>query len=586
MGAKTQTSRWYILLLVIGELIVFSPALPSGYFLDDFQHVTHAWGAPLTAKGLAQAFHISAREIHDGWLPEWLAPMKVTYFRPLFILGLKLDRALGSGPWIAKLHGILLHVAMTIVYYYFVLELFPGRPFVAFISALFFGVHPHNVVTVAWVSGRMEIIPAIWMLVGLLAFLRYRRQRQLPWYLGSLACMALALLGKENGLIFPILAIGADLLILPQLRLGFRHYLPFLVLAILYLGVRFAALGGFPSPPPGFYYHPLTSLALLPVHLSKVVCTLGAIFFLAPYSYLVHAWMVSHSLACAVYSIPVVLATVWLFWRVRCRLALFCGLWIAVALAPSLPLISSTHYFYFALPAVIPLFALLRDRMAHPVQPLAQRPSLQRAVWVVIGFFLLHAVLVCSAITALFHLAQRPAEEVLARLPHPPAGAHLYFIDLPFAGFYLTPYLRLLYPQECLKGHILSFAPDFLQRSNSSVEWLNGQTLRTTAVGPAYFTDPITREFTFVRGPAPDERRVQADDYTIVAEGLELQPHGGVGVRSLRYEFHQSLAAVPRFFFLFTRTGVRLVEAPTTELSNPLASAAGTEAETHLSEPH
>jgi hypothetical protein len=140
----------------------------------------------------------------------------------------------------------------------------------------------------------------------------------------------------------------------------------------------------------------------------------------------------------------------------------------------------------------------------------------------------------------------------------------LYFINLPFAGFYITPYLKLLYKRNDIQGHILSFNTDLRKPAESQIEWMDPQTLRVTALGLAYFTDPLTAELSFARGPGAEGARAETDEYTIVAERVEPGPLGGVGIRTLRYEFHEPLDTKPRFFFVFTKHGVQRLPLPVT----------------------
>lgn len=551
-----------MLLLLVVVLVAFSSCLPLGYLFDDFLIMENARSAPLNFRGLSLAFHLGIGQVHDGWQPAALAGWQVTFFRPLMIAGLMLDHTLGGSAWIGHLHNLLLHSLIMVVYYFLILELFPGRRFVAFVSALFIGLHPHNLMTVAWISGRTELIPALWMLLGLIALLRFRRGRGLGTYLLVLSCMAMALLGKENGMIFPLLLLAADLLVEREYRLPWWYHLPFFALAALYFALRTHFLGSFETPPQSFYYHPPSSPGFLSFVLEKVVLTLGSVFFLGTSFYPVHAWMHSHPLALVTYAVPVVSGTLWLFWKVRSRLAVFLGIWIGLALAPSIPLVSSPHYFYFALPAVIPLFVLLRDRWAEALVRRSQRPPLRRAVWAISGLFALNAFFSCWAIRPLFRQAQQPAIEVRTEMPDPPPGARFYFIDLPLPGVYITPDLRMRYRRNDIRGHVLSLAPVPDERADSRIEWVDSRTLRVTARGPAYFTDRYTRDITFAKGPQPEGARVETEEYAIIAERAEVQSDGSAGIRTLRYEFRTPPDPGSQFFFVFRREGVSRLAVP------------------------
>ncbi len=94
----------------------------------------------------------------------------LNYYRPFNFLWFRVNDALfGMRPagWHAM--GVLLHILVTCLAY-FVARRVTGRPLVAALAALLFGVHPMRHEVVAWVSGTTE---SLWALFFFLAFLAY-----------------------------------------------------------------------------------------------------------------------------------------------------------------------------------------------------------------------------------------------------------------------------------------------------------------------------------------------------------------------------------------------------------------------------
>jgi hypothetical protein len=123
-----------------------------------------------------------------------------------------------------------------------------ARTIVAGIAAgLLWGLHPLRVESAAWVSERKDLLCASFYLAGLLCYLRYAatagedsggtaRPSRKRFYVGALACLALALLSKPMAVSFPFVLLVLDaypLARLGRVRLGrlLAEKLPFIALA-------------------------------------------------------------------------------------------------------------------------------------------------------------------------------------------------------------------------------------------------------------------------------------------------------------------------------------------------------------------
>ncbi len=179
------------------------------------------------------------------------------YYRPLNLLWFRLNDALfGLQPAGWHVLAILLHVFATALAYLIARRL-AGRPLMAALTALLFGVHPMRHEVVAWVSGTTESLCAVLFLSGFLAYLKSRETARTRWMALSGLLYAVALLVKETAIVLPAVIFthawlyggGSDGNEQPQgwirLSRAARRLLVYVPVAILYLAVRVSVLDGF-----------------------------------------------------------------------------------------------------------------------------------------------------------------------------------------------------------------------------------------------------------------------------------------------------------------------------------------------------
>lgn len=152
---------------------------------------------------------------------------------PLRDLTLLLNFVLfGPNPlWFAAFN-ILLHAATSVLLCVLFERLQAGR-FCSFLGAVFFACHAVHVESVTWLSGRKDPLAAIFIVLALIAHIRYREGR--GRYLTTVGFLALALLSKASAFVFPLWAIAYDSFYRRELRPRAR-LLPIAPYAVLALG--------------------------------------------------------------------------------------------------------------------------------------------------------------------------------------------------------------------------------------------------------------------------------------------------------------------------------------------------------------
>ena len=167
--------------------------------------------------------------------------------RPLFLGSLWVDLrlfGLHSGPF-HVVQAVLIGVAAALVAA--VIRRHTGSDRIALTAGLLFAFHPYHVENAAWIAARTDVLMAIFFLLGLLAYDRWRvAARGLP--LAALAALEAALLSKESAVAFPIVVIAAGAVLpgrRPDRREWVRGLAPILALtAIHFAVVRPWLLGG------------------------------------------------------------------------------------------------------------------------------------------------------------------------------------------------------------------------------------------------------------------------------------------------------------------------------------------------------
>jgi len=130
--------------------------------------------------------------------------------------------------------NLLIHLLNVLLVFLFVRKLTGNKPWIAFIVALLFAVHPLHVESVAWVSERKDVLYSFFFLAGLILYLRYLRTRKITDYLYVFILFVLSLLSKPAAIIFPIVLFAIDFYNgrLKALR-TYSEKVPFLLLALI-----------------------------------------------------------------------------------------------------------------------------------------------------------------------------------------------------------------------------------------------------------------------------------------------------------------------------------------------------------------
>jgi hypothetical protein len=192
------------LFLFLVSLGVYLPSLRNGFVWDDVETIE-------------QSYYIyNASSMGDMFIPPVKESKDALYYRPLIYASMVLDKALwGITPFGFHLSNIVLNALSTVCAYWFSLLLFGVFGYerkygAAFIAGLLFALYPMHVESVSWVSGRSDVLCALFFFLALIFHILSLRKTGL--IVLTTAFFTLSLSSKEVAVVFPVTALVFDLI--------------------------------------------------------------------------------------------------------------------------------------------------------------------------------------------------------------------------------------------------------------------------------------------------------------------------------------------------------------------------------------
>ncbi len=220
-----NNSRWDVAVASIAAL-VYAPTLGGGTVWDDeFLTTRNPYLTPSRWGELVS---------NDLWVASAKGEA-AGYYRPLGTLSLAVNRFLGNEPWSYHLGNVLVHAAVCVALRRLVLAYRPRATGTATLAALAFGLAPIATEAVEWLSGRFDLLGALFLLLAM-------RANVLKRTAAVVALFAAALFSKETLVIAPALFALDDLLHRRStLRGAVPKYLALAGVGALYVWARTAS---------------------------------------------------------------------------------------------------------------------------------------------------------------------------------------------------------------------------------------------------------------------------------------------------------------------------------------------------------
>lgn len=371
------STLFHLVVLSGAALALYALGLRNGFVADDQLEVLQ--------DPLIRSFRLIPQMFaHSVWY--FHGAKADRYYRPLKLLAYSVEyRLFHFHPALWHLANIFFNVAAVLVVYFLVRDLANRQ--LAFWSAVLFAFHPIHVEAVAWIAAGNDLECGLLLLLALWLYHRARQGRSPgPNYTISAILFFAALLFKETALTFPAVLFCYEYFYrresLASIARGGVRYAAYFAVLLVYLGMRWHALGRFAATNPdnvvtGTQFA-LTAPVLAAQYLWKslVPIHLNAWYTFDPVSTL--GWK---SVAATV----LLAFLVWAVFRLRRRQPLlsFALAWFWLTLIPVLDIpkvglnVFAERYLY--IPTVG--FCILSAWMWLSVLERATRPTLRRAAY-------------------------------------------------------------------------------------------------------------------------------------------------------------------------------------------------------------
>jgi hypothetical protein len=270
-----------VMLIIIANILLYFKTTGYDFLKDDFRLIVE--------NHRIKNFDTFINSIHTKFFSFPDFPY-LHYWRPLTLFTFFIDHQLwGLNP--AGYHGVnILLNALNAVLIFLLFYFISGEVLASFFISLLFSIHPVHVETVSWVSGRTDLLSALFVFSALLFFLLFIRRKKWLYYCLAVTCFIFGLLSKENAFLFPLAAAGMIFFIRitgreereepeRKLRRDYLYLLPFVVVDILYVVVH-NAVSGVNSVAKGFSMSDIPLIFKTAGVYAKMILTP---FFPAPY---------------------------------------------------------------------------------------------------------------------------------------------------------------------------------------------------------------------------------------------------------------------------------------------------------------
>ncbi len=344
-----MSRRVFILVLVAAAVVAYIPKVFSPFFWDDYQFIVNSE---------------RTQNFFDRWV-EYLVSPRLSLYRPFrdFLYGL-LFELFGLRAWLWHVAGIALHAITTLLVFSILQRLLKLE--VAFMSALIFTLHPALTERVVLITGSMDI----WGIAfALAAFALHLNGRRRSVAVLSAFLFTLAVFSSEEAVVFALAIALYHFLAAEGVAFGRRvrtslaRALPFLLIALVYLVVRYVVLGHVARASVA-HSQRLWLLASIPAALClNVLKLLFPVAIIPDYPKLLGAGSVALGFLGLVVVLVVFVASR------PARHELFLAGWFVVALLPFLNifpignLMANRYLYHAAIPFFGLLFSLLTARL-------------------------------------------------------------------------------------------------------------------------------------------------------------------------------------------------------------------------------
>jgi hypothetical protein len=264
-AAPPDRAGWLSIAVCLAAVLPYLGTLDDYFVQDDFGVVQLLASKPWTT--FPRWFVTAWMENIWGYTPDEI--------RPFPALSYQITSLWNAGaPHPHHLANILLHAANALLVFRIARVAASLGVGPAAAAGAAFALLPVQAESVAWITGRVDSLPALFYLASFLSYARWREtgSASRSLFAWALAWYFLALFSKQNTITMPASILLFDLLLAKRpSRFTIRPYVPFVVLTLAFLTLRFLVLGEAlrEGQMRGLRIEPL--LAMLGRHVSRIL---------------------------------------------------------------------------------------------------------------------------------------------------------------------------------------------------------------------------------------------------------------------------------------------------------------------------
>ncbi len=233
-----------VFLLFLFCAVFYGNTLVNEFALDDVIVIT---GNKFTQQGFKGIHNIFTKETFQGYFTG-ASSLTGGRWRPLSLITFAIEHQFfGDNTFVYHFNNVLLYFLTSVLILLFLSKhVFTEKPFLAFLVAVLFLIHPIHTEVVANIKSRDELLSLLFLLLTLHLSLDYIQQerKKITTLILSLVCYLLALFSKENGITF-LAIIPLTFWFFTQLELKkiMIQSIPFWIVGGIYLAIRFSIIG-------------------------------------------------------------------------------------------------------------------------------------------------------------------------------------------------------------------------------------------------------------------------------------------------------------------------------------------------------
>lgn len=233
-----RPARAILLAIVLASVVPYLPTLDNYFIQDDFGVVGLLSSKP--ASYFPKWFTMPWTEDIWGYVPDEVRPFPALSYQIAGQFG-------AASPVANHVINIAFHAVNALLVWGIAQSAAGLAGWPAAFAALVFALLPMQTESVAWVTGRVDSMPACFYLASFLLYARWRTTSRRVTYVWSLVAFFVALFTKQNTVTLLPALMAYDLVVLRRpIRVSWawlRPYVAFGVMTVGFLGLRYVLFG-------------------------------------------------------------------------------------------------------------------------------------------------------------------------------------------------------------------------------------------------------------------------------------------------------------------------------------------------------